>query len=1113
MAVAAAVAVVAFSVSVLSGAGPVGSFNDWTSTRGQWIHKNNVFAQVSDRDHCRTFAKCDKWTDYTYEVQARKISGPEGFMVLFRATDTNHFYWWNIGGSGNRYSYVEEREPNRTLSKIPGSVQTGKWYDIKIVVRGPSIKCYLNKKLVHSVMDKDIKAGGIGLACWKTQVQYRNVKVTSAKGRLLYLTRKTYKSPGMADFTENKPLTLAEKARLAALARAAAAAAAKATPKLIEAFEDVAALEVTGQIKSVSEGPGVTQGKAAVELLPEATMHIQLQGADVTALPWLRFDTHHANDRPQGLLISVGSRKKTGYVRPGGDTLAYPVAWWVGRARELPDTRVVKLIITNVGDTAVVLDNLRLEPIVRTPLGAVLWDLGPNDSKVWPGFTKPRKDDGGLKALKKPGLGEHKLRYPDPLTRDFIGTGRGDFGKNKIQSLSIRTPQAKSMAAWAWLTHYGHKYVQPQEYAFRPAVGRAIANRLKPAELLGSKCLLEGADGAWTGQWYSRSYGDHLVTLAKFAMVKGRTTIELGNCQLAALAMAPTGSRAAIASAVKHINGELRQYRRQFSMGRLERNLCKLEPTEAEKQQGLMLFRVPPDEAFTGTWKPRADQRAWAIHDICRPGGTLHIPLAFVPLDKKITAVSFTVRLLRPETGPVLPMGKNNVRVDFIRPVPEVRGNTAISRPWLLSEKSPAIEAGEIGYAWLTVTIPPGSRPDLYKGTWRVNCGRARVDMPVEIEIVGGAPLASKALTVASWRLPDAYEAYSTVYSSLAKPKQKALQNEAFNDVTAAGVNAFVFRSVDAATSSSGKRELSFGNVRKALDRYPFKEFSGTVFFNLHSALGHTKWAKGSADRAHMQDVIAATNELRKEHAIARAYFYFGFSSHKDKAQYDIGLLTRLAAAQRLAGKSCPAAVGTTSSVLMDFETDEFAKRFQPVSALIVNPNSLAAASQISAFKKLGGQREVFLTLPFADRFAMGFYLAALGADGCFIPHLFMTYGGPYSGYSINGHGLVAPRPGGGLGQTVSAFRISQGRDDWELFRQARALADKAASSKVPATEILDVLEEIESRTAAIKEIEDDYDPTLFSSSEVSHAEMDSWRASLLDAMGAVSRRLKPPRR
>jgi len=1115
-----AASIVVFGTSVLSAAGPLGRFADWTESKGKWKHKDNVFAQFDISENCYAFGKFDKWTDYTYEVQGRKISGEEGFLIVFRAIDTNRFYYWNLGGSGNKCSAIRQQGPNsRVSSKIPGSIQTGKWYDIKIQVRGPSIRCYLNKRLIHSIADRGIKSGGIGLGSWKTQVQYRNVKVTSSTGKLLYLTKRTYKNPTMASFSEKEltPAEKAEKARLAAVARAAAIAAAKLTSRLIEPFEDLTALKTTGEIKAIGEGPGVTQGKSAVEMAPEAVVEIPLRGADVTVLPWLRFDTHHSADQAQALRIEAGSRKRIGYVQSGCDTLAYPLSKMIGRTNNLPDTRLFTLKITNAGDAAIALDNLRLEPLVRPPLGAVMWDCGPSDSSVWPGFTRYYNEDPGLKKLKGPSLRHHKTSWPDALTRDFIGTEKNQFGQNRVQTVTITAPQAKSMTAWVWLTHYGYRGVQPSEYVFRPALGRQVAGKLRPAELLGTKCLLHGSKGAWTGKWYANEYCEDLVTLTSFNMVKGRTVVELGNCQIAALAMAPSGGRTALASAVKKIDGQLRQYRRQFTMGRFEPNACQLEPTGAEKEAGVMLFRVPSDETFTGKWKPRAEHRAVSIYEICRPGGTLRIPLAFVPLKKKSSTVSFTIRALRPDKGSALSFDRKSAKVEFVHAVPEVRKNTAFSRPWLFDKNAPSVEVGRIGYAWLSVSIPSKTRGDLYSGAWRINCGLARAEIPVTVEVVDSAPAPAKKLTVASWCMPHAHELYSTVYSSLAKPKRRILQDEVFKDITAAGVNAFVFDSVRARKpDEQGKRTLSFDNIRKTLARYPLKGFTGTVFFRFSTSLHDAKWGKGSSERTHLQNAISATNELRDEHGFARAYFYFGGSGHKNKHESDPGLVTRLAAAARLANEKCRVSVATNSTVLAEFQADEFARQFRPVSALILKPDSPAAAAQIASFKKLPGCREVFLLLPVADRFATGFFLEALGADGYFLPakSIFMSEGGSRGGYSINGYGLVAPRDGGGTAKSVSAFRLSQGRDDFELVRHARALADRAASSKVSATEILDVLKEIESRIAAL-DVEKGlkYDPALFSTSDVSHAEMDSWRASLLNAVAIVNGRLKAPKR
>ena len=105
----------------------------------------------------------------------------------------------------------------------------------------------------------------------------------------------------------------------------------------------------------------------------------------------------------------------------------------------------------------------------------------------------------------------------------------------------------------------------------------------------------------------------------------------------------------------------------------------------------------------------------------------------------------------------------------------------------------------------------------------------------------------------------------------------------------------------------------------------------------------------------------------------------------------------------------------------------------------------------------------------------------------------------------------MAAQPGGRLAQTTSAFRMRQARDDRALVHQAWALIEKAASAKVNAVEISDVLSEIKSRAASLEAMK--YDSTRFATEEVSHAEMDSWRASLLSAIGTVTGRLAPPTR
>ena len=55
----------------------------------------------------RASRETKSWTDYTLELKARKISGREGFLILFHIDDDEDRVWWNIGGWNNTQHGVE----------------------------------------------------------------------------------------------------------------------------------------------------------------------------------------------------------------------------------------------------------------------------------------------------------------------------------------------------------------------------------------------------------------------------------------------------------------------------------------------------------------------------------------------------------------------------------------------------------------------------------------------------------------------------------------------------------------------------------------------------------------------------------------------------------------------------------------------------------------------------------------------------------------------------------------------------------------------------------------------------------------------------------------------
>jgi alpha-L-arabinofuranosidase len=123
---------------------------------GEWKVQDGAFRQVSDRENIRAIAGDKSWTDYTLTLKARKISGDEGFLILFRLNDENSKCWWNLGGWGNSANAVELDD--NVITRTPGSIETGRWYDIRIAVKGNHIQCWLDGRLVHELDYQPVKS-------------------------------------------------------------------------------------------------------------------------------------------------------------------------------------------------------------------------------------------------------------------------------------------------------------------------------------------------------------------------------------------------------------------------------------------------------------------------------------------------------------------------------------------------------------------------------------------------------------------------------------------------------------------------------------------------------------------------------------------------------------------------------------------------------------------------------------------------------------------------------------------------------------------------------------------------------------------------------------------
>jgi alpha-L-arabinofuranosidase len=129
----------------------------WRFPHGRWTVDGGVMRPQGNAPQSWALTGDPSWTDYTVTLRARKLGGDEGFIVLWHAADGDNYRWWNLGGWGNTVSRCEVSESGGREAYGPSqpfTVQTGRWYDLKLVVAGHTARGYVDGKLVMESTDE-----------------------------------------------------------------------------------------------------------------------------------------------------------------------------------------------------------------------------------------------------------------------------------------------------------------------------------------------------------------------------------------------------------------------------------------------------------------------------------------------------------------------------------------------------------------------------------------------------------------------------------------------------------------------------------------------------------------------------------------------------------------------------------------------------------------------------------------------------------------------------------------------------------------------------------------------------------------------------------------------
>jgi alpha-L-arabinofuranosidase len=182
------------------------NIDDWKKIgQGQWSVQDGVLRQSAIAQNVTAFVGDTNWTDYTITLKARRLSGENGFQIYFHCKNVYQRIRWDIGGYGNS---VNMMDMGLTSVSVPSNIEIGRWYDIKIVIRGTNVKGYLDGELLQEVGDartavkslcasaaRDEKSGDIILKVvnassqsLETQIDLNGAGIFTGSGKAIVLT-------------------------------------------------------------------------------------------------------------------------------------------------------------------------------------------------------------------------------------------------------------------------------------------------------------------------------------------------------------------------------------------------------------------------------------------------------------------------------------------------------------------------------------------------------------------------------------------------------------------------------------------------------------------------------------------------------------------------------------------------------------------------------------------------------------------------------------------------------------------------------------------------------------------------------------------------------------
>ena len=136
-------------VTTVNGQTQTINVSQFQNRRGEWKVEGDVIRQTSNEQLTMTLLPGFSSDNYTLQLKARKLGGMEGFFIYYGMDENGrNGFAANIAGWNNRTTAIQPIQRGRTNDvlgrRANQTVETNKWYDVKIAVTPMAVTLYVD---------------------------------------------------------------------------------------------------------------------------------------------------------------------------------------------------------------------------------------------------------------------------------------------------------------------------------------------------------------------------------------------------------------------------------------------------------------------------------------------------------------------------------------------------------------------------------------------------------------------------------------------------------------------------------------------------------------------------------------------------------------------------------------------------------------------------------------------------------------------------------------------------------------------------------------------------------------------------------------------------------